>query len=118
MKQYGIGMSMFNDFIANFEHNRIFRYCAFNASFKQILTRFELEGTHTEAYLQSCQTSLVKYFSKIVNLLTPGFQACFPLLATCFFNRHQALEFLTTKSNVKKKNVYEKSKGFHQYALT
>ena len=38
MKQYGIGMSMFNDFIANFEHNRIFRYCAFNASFKQILT--------------------------------------------------------------------------------
>ena len=34
----GASMSMFNDFIANFEHYRIFCYCAINASFKQILT--------------------------------------------------------------------------------
>lgn len=61
---------------------------------------------------------MVKYFSKTVKLLTPGVQACFPLLAKCFFNRHQALEGLTTKSNVEKKNVYEKSKGLYQYALT
>ena len=53
----GASMSMFNDFIANFEHYRIFCYCAINASFKQILTH----GLNQKANIQKRTYDRIKH---------------------------------------------------------